>query len=669
MNENKNWFKSIYLILGIGIISFFLILYEIKEIPFIFNQTNPENQKNIIKSTINYSQLVEYIDSGSVKNIDFYDNEKIAIVELNITESNQKIEKFKFEIPIDATSLFVKLKEANVDINTYISPQNNLKIFSNIFKSSILPTILVGAVYFVFDRSNKNGSRWGGTGNDDGNSNSNSNSNIDGDGDGDGNSNQLMNLRQANTEIQINLDTGITFNDIAGIDEVKEEFEEIVTFLKTPNRFTTVGASIPKGVLLVGPPGTGKTLLAKAIAGEAKVPFINISGSEFIEMFVGIGASRVRDLFSKAKKNTPCIVFIDEIDAIGRQRGSAVGGGNDEREQTLNQLLTEMDGFEKNKGIIIIAATNRVDVLDNALLRPGRFDRQVTVNSPDKNGREAILKIHSRNKKLSSEVSLELIAQRTPGFGGADLANVLNEAAIIAARQGKQLISLIEINAAIERVIAGLEGPSITDNKNKRLIAYHEVGHAMIGTLLQDHDNVQTVTLLPRGSARGLTWFIPNEDPSLITRSQILSRIIGALGGRAAEEVVFGKAELTTGASGDLIQVTDMAKQMVTKFGMSPIGPIVLGNQRGGFLFLGRGIKPVNEYSESLATKIDTQIKTIIEFCYAEAVEIMQVNRISLDKVVNELINDEVLSGKSFEKIISNYSKLPTNQIFEKKLN
>jgi len=303
------------------------------------------------------------------------------------------------------------------------------------------------------------------------------------------------------------------------------------------------------------------------------------------------------------------------------------------------------------------------------LLRPGRFDRQVTVNSPDKNGREAILKIHSRNKKLTPDVSLELIAQRTPGFGGADLANVLNEAAIIAARQGKQLISLSEINSAIERVIAGLEGPSITDNKNKRLIAYHEVGHAIIGSLLQDHDSVQTVTLLPRGSARGLTWFIPNEDPSLITRSQILSRIIGALGGRAAEEVVFGKAELTTGASGDLIQVTDMAKQMVTKFGMSPIGPIVLTNQRGGFLFIGRGIKPANEYSESLTTKIDTQIKTIIELCYAEAIQIMELNRISLDKVVNKLINDEILSGKSFDEIISNYSKLPSNQIYKAKLN
>jgi cell division protease FtsH len=646
MNENKNWFKSIYIVLVIGITSFFLIIYGIKEIFFIYDENNPDNQKNLITSTIDYSHLLKYIENKWVQSIDFYDNDQVAIVQLNSPEIGEQPQKVRLEIPANTTSLLVKLKEANVDINAHGPRKNNFKIFYNIFGSLIIPTIIVGTLYLLFERSNRNGSIWGGN----------------------GGPNQLMNLRQTNAEIQINLDTGITFNDIAGIDEVKEEFQEIVTFLKTPNRFTTVGASIPKGVLLVGPPGTGKTLLAKAIAGEAKVPFINISGSEFIEMFVGIGASRVRDLFSKAKKNTPCIVFIDEIDAIGRQRGAGVGGGNDEREQTLNQLLTEMDGFQKNKGIIIIAATNRVDVLDNALLRPGRFDRQVTVNSPDKNGREAILKIHARNKKIAPEVSLELIAQRTPGFGGADLANLLNEAAIIAARKGQQLISLNEINAAIERVVAGLEGPSVTDNKNKRLIAYHEVGHAIIGTLLQDHDNVQTVTLLPRGSARGLTWFIPNEDPSLITRSQILSRIIGALGGRAAEEVVFGKAELTTGASGDLIQVTDMAKQMVTKFGMSPIGPIVLGNQRAGFLFVGRGIKPANEYSESLAAKIDTQIKTIIELCYAEAIQIMESNRISLDKVVNQLINDEILSGKSFEQIISNYSKLPINQMYETKL-
>jgi cell division protease FtsH len=646
MNKKKNWSRSVYLALTIGIILFSFIIYGGREIFFTSDENNPDNTENKVSSEMTYGRLVNYLDMGWVKTIDFYDNGQIAIVEASSPELGNRPQKLKVEIPPNATSLIVKLKEANVDINAHPPRRNNIKIFNDTFGSLVIPGLVVSVLYLFFERSNNSGNNLGGN----------------------GGPNQVMNLRQTNAEIQINPDTGVTFDDIAGIDEVKEEFQEIVTFLKKPTRFTTVGASIPKGVLLVGPPGTGKTLLAKAIAGEAKVPFINISGSEFVEMFVGVGASRVRDLFSKAKKNTPCIVFIDEIDAVGRQRGSGVGGGNDEREQTLNQLLTEMDGFEKNKGIIVIAATNRADVLDNALLRPGRFDRQVTVNSPDKNGREAILKIHARNKKLAPDVSIEVIAQRTPGFGGADLANVLNEAAIITAREEKPSIGVNEINMAIERVIAGLEGPSIIDNKNKRLIAYHEAGHAIIGTLLQDHDIVQTVTLVPRGQARGLTWFMPNDDPSLITRSQILSRIIGALGGRAAEEVVFGETEVTTGASGDLIQVTDMAKQMVMRFGMSKIGPIALGNQGGGFLFVGRGIKPANEYSESLAIKIDTQIRSIVELCYAEAIQIMESNRIILDEVVNELIDNEVLTGKSFEQIISEFSKLPTNSNYETKL-
>ena len=647
MNEKKNSLKLIYFIIATGLIFFSLIIYQIKETFFIYDPNNPDNQQNTIVFSMDYTRLINYIENGWVKSIDLYDNDQIAIIETYSPEFGDRFQKIRLEIPANSTSLLLKLKEANVDINAHPPRRNNIKIVSSTFSSFVIPALVIAILYIFFQRSNKNSSIGGGT----------------------NGPTQIMNLRQTNAEIQMNPDTGVTFDDIAGIDEVKEEFEEIVTFLKNPSRFTVVGASIPKGVLLIGPPGTGKTLLAKAIAGEAKVPFINISGSEFVEMFVGVGASRVRDLFSKAKQNTPCIIFIDEIDAVGRQRGAGVGGGNDEREQTLNQLLTEMDGFEKNKGIIVIAATNRADVLDNALLRPGRFDRQVTVNSPDKHGREAILKIHARNKKLNSDISLEVIAQRTPGFGGADLANVLNEAAIIAARQGKLVINLDEINMSIERVIAGLEGPSITDNKNKRLIAYHEAGHAITATLLQDHDNVQTVTLVPRGQAKGLTWFIPNEDPNLITRSQILSKIIGALGGRAAEDIVFGDAELTTGASGDLIQVTDMAKQMVTRFGMSPIGPIALGNQGGGFLFVGRGIKPANEYSESLAIKIDTQIKAIVELCYDEAIQIMESNRISLDKVVSELIDYEILTGKSFEEVISEFSKLPQNRIYETKLN
>jgi cell division protease FtsH len=652
MNKQNNNFQ-ISFVLRLLIV-FLTIGLFVRQTFFIYDENNPDNKDNKVSSTMTYKRLLNYLEMGWVKSIDFYDNGQndngqIAIIEASSPELGDRPQKLRVEIPPNVTSLIKKLKEANVDINAHPPRKNIMKIFFDTFRGLILPALIVAVLYLFFERSNNNGGNpFGPTG---------------------GPNQNIRGLGEVKSEIKKNPDTGVTFKDIAGIEEVKEEFEEIVSFLKDPSRFTSVGASIPKGVLLVGPPGTGKTLLAKAIAGEAKVPFISISGSEFVEMFVGVGASRVRSLFEKAKQETPCIIFIDEIDAVGRQRGSGVGGGNDEREQTLNQLLTEMDGFEKNNGIVVIAATNRVDILDNALLRPGRFDRQVTVNLPDKEGREAILGVHARNKKLASDISLETIAQRTIGFGGADLANLLNEAAIITAREEKTEIGLKEINLAIERIIAGLEGPSISDNKNKRIVAYHEAGHAITGTLLKDHDDVQTVTLIPRGQARGLTWFVPNEDPTLVTRSQILSRIIGALGGRAAERVVFGETEITTGASGDLIQVTDMAKQMVTRFGMSPIGPVALGSFGPAYLFVGRGIRPSNEYSESLAIKIDTQIKSIVELCYNEAVEIMELNRISLDKVVKHLIEKEVLSGEVFQSIISDFSKLPKNQIYESKLN
>jgi cell division protease FtsH len=644
MNKKFNWLLSIFFALSITVVSFFSSIYGLKENFFISYNNNFGINKNTANSTKSYFNIINSldIDIDRINKIDLYDNVKVDFADTNSPELSDRLTKIRVEISKNIISIIKK-----VQFSPYSNIKNNPKIFYEIFKSILIPTFVVGIVYLYFSRSNKDNNFYG-----------NNNNRI-----------QLPNLRETKAEIKINVNTGVNFNDIAGIDEVKEELEEIVSFIKESKRFNAVGATIPKGVLLVGPPGTGKTLLAKAIAGEAKVPFMNISASEFVEMFVGIGASRVRDLFLKAKNNTPCIIFIDEIDAIGRERGVGVGSNNDEREQTLNQLLTEMDGFEENTGIIVIAATNRADVLDNALLRPGRFDRQVTVNSPDRSGREAILKIHVKNKKISSKVSLALIAQRTPGFSGADLANVLNEAAIIAARKQKSKIGVDEIDNAIERVIAGLEGISIADNKNKRLIAYHEAGHAITGTLLRYHDNVKTLTLIPRGQARGLTWFIPKDDPSLINRNQILSRIIGALGGRAAEEVVFGKAELTTGASGDLIQVIEMTKQMVTRFGMSPIGPIALKNVSGGFLFVGRGIRPANEYSLSLAKKIDTQIKSIVELCYKEALEIMELNRISLDKIVTKLIDYEVLTGKSCEQIISKFSKLPITLSYEKRLN
>jgi cell division protease FtsH len=469
-------------------------------------------------------------------------------------------------------------------------------------------------------------------------------------------SNQAMNFGRSRARFQMEAKTGVKFDDVAGIEEAKEELQEVVTFLRQPEKFTAVGAKIPKGVLLIGPPGTGKTLLAKAIAGEAGVPFFSISGSEFVEMFVGVGASRVRDLFKKAKDNAPCLIFIDEIDAVGRQRGAGIGGGNDEREQTLNQLLTEMDGFEGNTGIIIIAATNRPDVLDSALMRPGRFDRQVIVDAPDLKGRHEILEVHARNKKVDPSVSLEAIARRTPGFTGADLANLLNEAAILTARRRKEAITIEEIDNAVDRVVAGMEGTPLVDSKSKRLIAYHEIGHALVATLLKEHDPLQKVTLIPRGQAQGLTWFTPNEDQGLITRSQLKARIAATLGGRAAEEIVFGKAEVTTGASSDLQQVTGMARQMVTKFGMSNLGPLSLEAQTGE-VFLGRDWMNKSEYSEEIARKIDRYVRDIVIQSYDVAKQILQDNRLLMERLVDILIESETIDGDAFRKIIADFSE------------
>ncbi|VAI80138.1 unnamed protein product [Triticum turgidum subsp. durum] len=446
---------------------------------------------------------------------------------------------------------------------------------------------------------------------------------------------------QSKAKFQMEPNTGVTFDDVAGVDEAKQDFMEVVEFLKKPERFTAVGARIPKGVLLVGPPGTGKTLLAKAIAGEAGVPFFSISGSEFVEMFVGVGASRVRDLFKKAKENAPCIVFVDEIDAVGRQRGTGIGGGNDEREQTLNQLLTEMDGFEGNTGIIVVAATNRADILDSALLRPGRFDRQVSVDVPDVRGRTEILKVHGSNKKFDADVSLEVIAMRTPGFSGADLANLLNEAAILAGRRGRTGISSKEIDDSIDRIVAGMEGTVMTDGKSKSLVAYHEVGHAVCGTLTPGHDPVQKVTLVPRGQARGLTWFIPMDDPTLIS-----------------EEIIFGDSEVTTGAAGDLQQITGLAKQMVVTFGMSDIGPWSLMDaaQSGDVIMR---MMARNSMSEKLALDIDSAVKQLSDKAYEIALQQVRDNRVAMDKIVEVLLEKETLSGDEFRAILSEFTEIP----------
>jgi len=469
-------------------------------------------------------------------------------------------------------------------------------------------------------------------------------------------SGQALNFGKSRARFQMEAKTGIKFEDVAGIEEAKEELQEVVYFLKQPEKFTAIGARIPKGVLLVGAPGTGKTLLAKAIAGEAAVPFFSISGSEFVEMFVGVGASRVRDLFRKAKENAPCLVFIDEIDAVGRQRGTGIGGGNDEREQTLNQLLTEMDGFEGNTGIIIIAATNRPDVLDTALLRPGRFDRQVMVDPPDYKGRLEILEVHARNKKLAATVSLETVARRTPGFTGADLANLLNEAAILTARRRKEAIAMPEINDAIDRVVAGMEGTPLVDSKNKRLIAYHEIGHAIVSSLLPEHYPLQKVTLIPRGQANGLTWYTPNEERGLDSRAELLARITGTLGGRAAEEVVFGVDEVTTGAYNDLERVTALARQMVTRLGMSDLGPLALESQQEE-VFLGRDWPGRSEYSEEISARIDAQIRSIIAHCYDKARRIIRENRVIADRFVDLLVEKETIEGDDFRRMLAEQRK------------
>lgn len=589
--------------------------------------------RNTASTRMTYGRFLEYLDAGRVTSVDLYDGGRTAIVEAVDPELDNRIQRLRVDLPGNAPELVSKLREADISFDSH-PPRNDGAIWG-LLGNLIFPILLISGLFFLFRRS----------------------SNLPG---GPG---QAMNFGKSRARFQMEAKTGVKFDDVAGIEEAKEELQEVVTFLKQPERFTAVGARIPKGALLVGPPGTGKTLLAKAIAGEAGVPFFSISGSEFVEMFVGVGASRVRDLFKKAKENAPCIIFIDEIDAVGRQRGAGIGGGNDEREQTLNQLLTEMDGFEGNTGIIIIAATNRPDVLDAALLRPGRFDRQVTVDAPDIKGRLEILGVHARNKKIAPEVSLEAIARRTPGFTGADLANLLNEAAILTARRRKDAISMLEVNDAVDRVVAGMEGTPLVDSKSKRLIAYHEIGHAIVGTLIPDHDKVQKVTLIPRGQARGLTWFTPNEDQGLVSRAQLLARITGALGGRAAEEVIFGDSEVTTGAGGDLQQVSGLARQMVTRFGMSDLGPLSLESQSGE-VFLGRDWMSRSEYSEEIASRIDDQVRKIVEHCYNKACRLIQDNRTVIDRLVDLLIEKETIDGEEFRQIVAEYTDVPEKEQF-----
>jgi len=592
-------------------------------------------EQGVASSRMSYSRFLEYLDMDRVKKVDLYEGGSIAIVEAVSPELGNRVQRVRVQLPGLSQELLKKFREKNIDFASHNASEDTGSVFFNILGNLAFPLLLVGGLFLLSRRSGGGG--LGGPG-------------------GPGNP---MAFGKSKAKFQMEPNTGVTFDDVAGVDEAKQDFQEVVEFLKRPERFTAVGAKIPKGVLLVGPPGTGKTLLAKAIAGEAGVPFFSISGSEFVEMFVGVGASRVRDLFKKAKENAPCIVFVDEIDAVGRSRGTGIGGGNDEREQTLNQLLTEMDGFEGNSGVIVIAATNRADILDAALLRPGRFDRQVSVDVPDIRGRTEILKVHASNKKLADDISLEVIAARTPGFSGADLANLLNEAAILTGRRGKTAISAQEVDDAVDRIVAGMEGTRMTDGKSKSLVAYHEVGHAVCGTLTPGHDPVQKVTIIPRGQARGLTWFTPGEDASLISKSQIFARIVGALGGRAAEEIIFGDAEVTTGAASDLQQVTGMAKQMVVAFGMSDIGPWNLQDPsaQGGDMIMRMMAR--NSMSEKLAEDIDRAVKELSDKAYEQAKLQIKQNRKAIDKIVEILVEKETISGDEFRSILSQYTEIP----------
>jgi cell division protease FtsH len=608
--KNEKWWRNF----GLGALLTIAIVAVITA--FVGNQPQPQEQWR-------YSQLIEAVEKSrapqsdvKVSKVIFSKDGSSAIATIALPEGSKRV---KVYLPNDPQfeSLLI-----NNGVEFDVASRNNDGVQWQSLSTLVLPVLLLVGLFFLLRRAQN------------------------------GPGNQAMSFGKSRARVQMEPQTQVTFNDVAGIEQAKLELTEVVDFLKNSDRFTAVGAKIPKGVLLVGPPGTGKTLLARAVAGEAGVPFFSISGSEFVEMFVGVGASRVRDLFEQAKANAPCIVFIDEIDAVGRQRGAGLGGGNDEREQTLNQLLTEMDGFEGNTGIIIIAATNRPDVLDAALLRPGRFDRQVVVDRPDFAGRLEILGVHAKGKTLAQDVDLEKIARRTPGFTGADLSNLLNEAAILAARRNLTEISMDEINDAVDRVLAGPEKKDrVMSEKRKTLVAYHEAGHALVGALMPEYDPVQKITIIPRGRAGGLTWFLPSED-RMQSRTYLRNQMAVALGGRIAEEIVFGESEVTTGASSDLQQVANIARQMVMRFGMSDeLGPVALGRSSGN-MFLGRDIATERDFSEETAAMIDAEVNKLVSQAYTRAKNLLLHNRPILDRIAQMLIEKETVDAEELEEII-----------------
>ena len=571
--------------------------------------------KNTNRQEVEYTQFLQQVDKGDVS--------KVVIIQNTIHGTLADGTEFTTitpDAPNNDPDLYQKLSAKGIDIAAENPPEPPW--WSQMFSSVIPILLLIGVWFFIMQQTQGGGGR-------------------------------VMSFGKSRARMSGADKIKVTFRDVAGADEAKQELEEVVEFLKHPKKFNELGARIPKGVLLFGPPGTGKTLLARAVAGEAGVPFFSISGSDFVEMFVGVGASRVRDLFEQAKKNAPCIVFIDEIDAVGRQRGAGVGGGHDEREQTLNQLLVEMDGFAANEGIIIIAATNRPDILDPALLRPGRFDRQIVVDKPDVRGRLAILKIHTKGKPMAKDVDLDIIARRTPGFTGADLSNLVNEAALLAARRDKHKVGMTEMEEAIERVIAGPERKShVMSEEEKRLTAYHEGGHTLVGMMLKHADPVHKVTIIPRGRAGGYTLMLPKEDRNYATRSELLDRLKVAMGGRVAEEVVL--KEISTGASQDIQQASRIVRSMIMQYGMSDVlGPVAYGESQNHQVFLGRDINHQRNYSEEVASEIDKEVRKYMEEAYEACRKIITENRDKLELIAQALMERETLTAKELEELLT----------------
>ncbi|BAF58379.1 MAG: ATP-dependent metallopeptidase FtsH/Yme1/Tma family protein [Pelotomaculum sp.] len=588
---------SIYLLIVLVIIAMIKYTAPAKNVPL----------------SMTYSKFYEDLNQGQIK--------KVVIQSENLTNiiTGEKKDGTKFETkgPAADAELYSLLKEKKVEWQSELPPQPG---WWTSLLTTLLPIILFVVLFFFLMQQTQGGG------------------------------NRVMSFGKSRARLHTDDKRKVTFADVAGADEVKEELEEIVEFLKNPKKFQELGAKIPKGVLLFGPPGTGKTLLARAVAGEAGVPFFSISGSDFVEMFVGVGASRVRDLFDQAKKNSPCIVFVDEIDAVGRQRGAGLGGGHDEREQTLNQLLVEMDGFSPNEGIIILAATNRPDILDPALLRPGRFDRQVVVDAPDVNGRKEILKVHMRGKPIDESVNLEVLARRTPGFTGADLANLTNEAALLAARQNRKKITMADLENSIERVIAGPEKKSkVISEKEKWLVCYHEAGHAVVGYLLPNTDPVHKVSIIPRGRAGGYTLLLPKEDRYYATKSQLLDQVTMLLAGRVAEQVVL--KEISTGAQNDLERSTDIVRKMVMEYGMSDLGPMTYGRKQDT-PFLGRDLARDRNYSEEVANAIDVEVRQTIDRSYNKAKELLEQHMETLHLVARTLFEKETIEAEEFAELM-----------------